>query len=322
MKIVVTGATGFVGKALVVDLLANSFEIKALVRQSSVALPLAVEQVVVGDLSELALGDSSGFLREAFIGVDVVVHTAARVHVMNDDASDPLNEFRKVNCDATLILARLAAESGVKRFVFLSSIKVGGETSEIGHPLNEKINHIPTDPYGLSKYEAEEQLKKLSKSCSMEIVIIRPALVYGPGVQANFETMMKWLSKGIPLPLGATTNKRSLVSLDNLVDFISVCMEHPKAANETFFISDDNDLSTTQMLRKLSHGLGKRCFLVPVPSKLLSLVLWSFGLKSFSQRLLGSLQVSTTKAKNLLDWAPKVTVDEALQETANFYKKE
>ncbi len=314
-KILLTGATGFVGSAILIKLLEFKYS-PVIVRRSYLNDKYSeCDEIIVDSIDSKA--DWKGHLS----GVDVVIHCAARVHIMNDEEEDPLSEFREVNLKGTINLAKSAIKSGVKRFIFISSIKVGGESSEIGNPLNEKTNNVPTDPYGLSKYEAEEELKKLSKKHGMEIVIIRPALVYGPGVKANFETMMEWLSKGIPIPLGATTNKRSLIALDNLVDFIFLCMEHPKAANETFFISDDNDLSTTQLLRKLSNALGNHCFLIPIPSKLLSLVFLVCGLKSFSVRLLDSLQVSTAKAKNLLDWTPKITVDEALKKTADFYKK-
>jgi nucleoside-diphosphate-sugar epimerase len=222
MNLVLTGATGFLGKSLTDYLLAEHYVIKAFVRQPSSELPLSVKQVVVGELAELALDNSSGFLREVFNGVDVVVHAAARVHVMSDDASNPLTEFRRVNRDATLVLARLAAESGVKRFIFLSSIKVNGEMTRLGHLFTPDDVHVPDDPYGLSKYEAEQGLLALAQETGMEAVIIRPPLVYGPGVKANFASMMKWMGKPVLLPFGAIHNQRSLVALDSLVSFISL----------------------------------------------------------------------------------------------------
>ncbi len=311
MKLILTGATGFVGKQILEKI--TSFDVTVIGRRK----PESLKDCTFFQANI----DTNSNYGPALVDGDVVIHCAARVHIMDDKSDNPLEAFREVNRRGTINLATQAVDAGVKRFVFISSIKVGGENSEIGAPLTEEMKYVPADPYGLSKYEAEEELKILAKKSGMEVVIIRPTLVYGPGVKANFEVMMKWLSKGIPLPLGATNNKRSLVALDNLVYFILLCIKHPKAANETFFISDDNDLSTTQLLRKLSYSLGKRCFLVPIPSKLLSFVLSIFGLRSLSDRLLGSLQVSTEKAKNLLGWVPKVTVEEAFQETTNFYKQ-
>ena len=325
MKILVTGATGFLGKASVTDLLSEPYVIKAFVRQSSSELPLSVKQVVVGDLSELALGDSSGFLREAFNGVDVVVHAAARVHVMSDDASNPLTEFRKVNRDATLVLARLAAESGVKRFVFLSSIKVNGEMTRPGHLFTPDDVHVPDDPYGLSKYEAEQGLLALAQETGMEVVIIRPPLVYGPGVKANFASMLKWMGKPVLLPFGAIHNQRSLVALDNLVSFISLCADReksPQAANQVFLISDGEDVSTTQLLRKVGQALnlqspsGIKAWLVPVPVSIMTFFAKLLGKGDMANRLFGSLQVDSSKARDLLGWKPVITMNEQLAKMA------
>jgi len=326
----VTGAIGFVGKALIADLLSKTYEIKALVRQYSVELPLAVEQVVVGDLADLTLDCSSRFLRETFNGVDVVVHTAARVHMMNDDVSDPLTEFRKVNRDATLILARLAAESGVKRFIFLSSIKVNGEMTRPGHSFKPGDVYVPDDPYGLSKYEAEQGLLTLAKETGMEVVIIRPPLVYGPGVKANFASMMKWMGKPAPLPFGAIHNQRSLVALDNLVSFISLCADReksPQAANQVFLISDGEDVSTTQLLRKVGQTLnqqpplGIKAWLVPVPVSIMTFFAKLLGKGAVANRLFGSLQVDSSKARDLLGWKPVITMDEQMKKIADAYLK-
>lgn len=325
MKTLVTGATGFVGKALVADLLLKACEVKALVRQFSVALPLAVKQVAAGDLADLTLSDSSGFLREVFNRVDVVVHTAARVHVMNDDASGPLVEFRKVNRDATLVLARLAAESGIKRFVFLSSIKVNGEVTSHGHPFTPDDVYMPDDPYGLSKYEAEQGLLALAKETGMEVVIIRPPLVYGPGVKANFSSMIKWMGNPVILPFGAIHNQRSLVALDNLVSFISLCVDReksPQAANQVFLISDGEDVSTTQLLRKvrqtfnLQSPSGIRAWLVPVPVPIMIFFAKLLGKGDIANRLFGSLQVDSSKTRDLLGWEPVITMDEQLAKMA------
>jgi len=318
-EILVTGATGFVGKALIESLLSHSCEVKSLIRQPSSGLPLAVEQVIVGDLAKLALDDSSGFLREAFNDIDVVVHAAARVHVMSDDVSDPLTEFRKVNRDATLVLARLAAKSGVKRFVFLSSIKVNGEMTSANHSFTPEDIHVPDDPYSLSKYEAEQGLFALAQETGMEVVIIRPPLVYGPGVKANFASMMNWMSKNIPLPFGAIRNKRSLVALDNLVDFIALCSDReksPKAANQVFLISDNEDVSTTQLLRKVAKAQNNQAWLIPVPVGLMAFAAKLIGKGDVANRLFSSLQVDSSKARDLLGWSPVIKIDEQLEKIA------
>jgi nucleoside-diphosphate-sugar epimerase len=309
-----TGATGFVGRALVPELLAKGCQLRALVRKPSV-LPVEVEQVVV-DLSEI-----EGAIKDAFGGVDVVVHAAARVHMMQDRSANPLAEFRKLNRDATLALACLAADAGVKRFIFLSSIKVNGEeTFPRGWPSVFKPDDafIPTDPYGLSKYEAEQGLLALAKETGMEVMVIRSPLVYGPGVKANFASMINWLRRGVPLPLGVINNKRSFVALDNLVSFIALCADRsqsPKAANQVFLISDGEDVSTTQLLRKVADALGKKPYLLPVPVGLMSFAARLIGKGDVANRLFGSLQVDSSKTRDLLGWQPVITMDEQLNKT-------
>ena len=323
MPLMVTGATGFVGKALISDLLSKTVEVKALLRQPSVALPLTVKQVVVGDLVDLTLDDPSIALRNAFNGVEVVVHAAARAHVMNDDAFDPLAEFRKVNRDATVVLARLAAESCVKRFVFLSSIGVNGNNSK--KPFSEKDSPEPHDLYAISKYEAEQGLLDLAKKTGMEVVIIRPPLVYGPNAPGNFGSMVKWMGRHIPLPFGAIHNQRSLVALDNLVNFISLCADRaksPQAANQVFLISDGEDVSTTQLLRKVGQALHPqspssiKAWLVPVPVSIMTFFAKFLGKGDVANRLFGSLQVDSSKARDLLGWEPVITMDEQLAKMA------
>lgn len=321
--ILVTGATGFVGRALVPELLANGSQVKTLGRKVSTCLPVEVEQVVV-DLGEIG---SDGAIKDVFGDVDVVVHAAARVHVMQDQSVNSLAEFRKLNRDATLVLAGLAADAGVKRFVFLSSIKVNGEeTFSRKRPCvfkpDDEFN--PTDPYGLSKYEAEQGLLALGKNTGMEVVIIRPPLVYGPGVKANFASMINWLRGGVPLPLGAIHNKRSFVALDNLVSFIALCSDRaqsPKAGNQVFLISDGEDVSTTQLLRKVANALGKKIWLLPVPTVLMSFVAKLVGKDDVANRLFGSLQVDSSKARDLLGWQPVITMDEQLNKTVAAYLK-
>jgi nucleoside-diphosphate-sugar epimerase len=244
-----------------------------------------------------------------------VIHTAARVHIMDDSAADPLTEFRKVNTAGTLNLAQQAADAGVKRFIFISSIKVNGEMTLVDQPFKPNDNYISTDPYGLSKYEAEQGLLAIAEETSMEIVIIRPPLVYGPNVKANFASMIKWINKGVPLPFGAIHNQRSLVALDNLVDFIALCADRaksPKAANQVFLISDGEDVSTTTLLQKVARAFGKKPRLIPVPVWLMTFSAKLIGKGDMANRLFGSLQVDSSKARDLLGWQPVVTMDEQL----------
>jgi nucleoside-diphosphate-sugar epimerase len=301
--ILVTGGSGFVGSALIKRLLSEHRDILA-VGRSDVNLP--VETVKVSSFSELgALGQRLG-------SIDVVVHCAARAHIMNDDTVDPLAEYRKVNVDGTLNVARHALEAGVKRFLFVSSIKVNGEHTPPGRPFTEEAAPAPEDPYGISKYEAERELQALCAETGMELVIIRPPLVYGPGVKGNFASMIRLMEKGLPLPLGAVRNKRSLVALDNLVDLIVTCVDSPAAANQVFLAADGQDISTTELLRNVANAMGKPARLLPVPSGLLMLGASLFGKKAVAKRLLGSLQVDISKARELLGWQPPVSVEEGL----------
>ena len=270
------------------------------------------------------MGDIDGLSNwtDALSGVKVVVHLAARVHIMRDEAADPLAEFRRVNVEGTLNLARQAAEAGVRRFVYLSSIKVNGEQTLLGKPFTEQDLPTPLDPYGMSKYEAEEGLRKLAQKTGMEVVVIRPVLVYGPGVKANFLNMMRWLHKGVPLPLGAIHNRRSLVALDNLVDLIVTCIDHPAAANQIFLVSDGEDLSTTELLRRMGLALGRPARLIPVPVSLLTAWAALLGRRDMAQRLCGSLQVDISKTQTLLGWKPPISVDEGLRRTAQGFLHE
>lgn len=269
--------------------------------------------VAVGDI------DPHTDWRGALAGVDCVVHLAARVHVMHERAADPLAEFRKVNVDGSLALARQAVAAGVRRFIFVSSIKVNGEGTAPGRPFAADDALAPADAYGISKLEAERSLLALAAEAGMQMVIIRPVLVYGPGVKANFRSMMSWLSKGVPLPLGAIHNRRSLVALDNLVDLILTCMNHLAAAGQVFLVSDGEDLSTTELLRRMGAALGRPARLLPVPAAWLDGAARLLGKGAVAQRLCGSLQVDIEKTRRLLDWTPPVTVDAALRETARHF---
>lgn len=315
--ILVTGATGFVGNALVRRLAADPActGVVAAVRRNSESGLEGARQVQVGDL--LPTTDWGLSLQ----GVDAVVHCAARVHVMQDDATDPLLAYREVNVKGTLNLASQAAQAGVRRFVFVSSIKVNGELTEVGKPFTADDIPAPEDHYGVSKHEAEELLRQNAAETGMEVVIIRPPLVYGPGVKANFESMMRWLVRGVPLPLAAVTqNCRSLVALDNLVDLIVTCLNHPAAANQTFLVSDGEDLSTAQLLKRMSAAMGKPARLFYVPPGLLKLGATLLNKLGIYQRLCGSLLLDITKTRQMLDWTPPVSVDEGLRRAAEGFR--
>ena len=315
--ILVTGGSGFVGKALLERLAGNPvWATRALVRKPPVQRVQAVDYRLFTELS--AIDATSKHLEQ----VDTVIHLASRVHVMHETAEDPLAEFRRVNVEGTLALARTAIAAGVRRFVFVSSVKVNGETTDGRLPFLADEAPAPLDPYGISKREAEDGLRLLATQSALEVVIVRPVLVYGPGVKANFHNMMKWLSKGVPLPFGAIHNKRSLVALDNLVDLLVTCIDHPAAANQTFLASDGEDLSTTQLLQRLGRALGKPARLLPVPDALIKGAAKLAGKGGLSQRLCGSLQVDIAKNRELLGWVPPLDVDQALRATANNFLKE
>ncbi|MNJ18000.1 GDP-6-deoxy-D-mannose reductase [compost metagenome] len=314
-SVFLTGASGFVGRAVLKRLLADGVSVVAALRGSHELADATVPVVRFDSL------DGQHDWSEALAGSDVVIHCAARVHVMNDTESDPLAAFRKVNVEGTLALARQAQAAGVKRFIFISSIKVNGEGTPLGKPYTADDVPAPADPYGVSKMEAEKGLQELAKTGSMEVVIIRPVLVYGPGVKANFLAMMRWLDKGVPLPFGLIDNRRSLVALDNLVDLVVTCMNHPAAAGQTFLVSDGEDLSTTQLLRRMARALGKPARLLPIPAWVLKVGAAMLGKRSLSQRLCGSLQVDIIKTRALLGWTPPVTVDEALSSVARQYQE-
>jgi nucleoside-diphosphate-sugar epimerase len=319
MNILITGASGFIGQALCRELLHNNKTSIIFVTSRSPRLennfPYPIEPVAITSLSDL------NQRQDILARVDCIIHLAARVHQMKDTAADPLAAFRAINTEATLNLARQAAQHGVKRFIYLSSIKVNGEKTTPGCPFTADDTPAPQDPYGISKAEAEIQIRELSAETGLEVVIIRPPLVYGPGVKANFLSMMRWLDKGFPLPLGAIHNRRSLVALPNLVDLIINCLTHPAAANQTFLVSDNEDLSTTDLLRRMSNALGKPAWLLPIPVQWLECTASLLGKKAVAQRLCSSLQLDIHKTQTLLNWTPPISVDEALQYTARHFRQ-
>lgn len=241
---------------------------------------------------------------------------------MNDRSPEPMNEYRRKNVDATLNLARQAVAAGVRRFVFLSSIKVNGESTPLDRPFTADDPPKPNDAYAVSKREAEDGLRQIAKETGLEAVIVRPVLVYGPGVRANFLSMMRWLDRGIPLPLGGIRNARSIVALDNLVGLVQTCLDHPAAIGQTFLVSDGEDLSTPDLLRRTAAAMGRSARLVSVPESVLRLAAKVVGKPDFGERLCGSLRVDIEKTRRLLGWKPRVTVDQALRQTTRYYLDE
>ena len=304
--VLVTGSTGFVGSRLVSTLATEGrYNITAATRQSgSVSSLEKVVQVQIG-----TIGPSTNWVK-GLGGQDIVIHVAAVAH-MPSSCDDVLARYQSVNVEGTRNLALQAAKAGVKRFIFLSSIGVNGNASSLPFNLIDDVN--PQEPYAESKWHAEEGLKAICSVEGMEFVILRPPLVYGPNAPGNFGTLTRWVDRSLPLPLGAVHNKRSLVALDNLVDLIITCIDHPGAANQTFLVSDGEDLSTTQLLQGVAEAMGKPSRLIPIPASLLQLGATLLGKKSVAQRLLGSLQVDISHTRKCLNWTPPLTVKQGLQ---------
>ena len=308
--VLVTGASGFLGQTLSRRLRVDGYLVTALSRHAPTVLAEPWVQVQRYE-------DNATLLA----GQDCVVHLAARVHVMNDAVLDPLAEFRAANVDLTLLLAQQAAQAGVRRFIFISSVKVNGEETAADRPFTAEDTPRPKDPYGVSKMEAEQALRSLAVQTGMEVIIIRPPLVYGPGVRANFEALIRVVAKGIPLPLGAIQNKRSLVALDNLVDLIACCVDHPKAGGQTFMVSDGEDLSTPGLIRRMAQAMDRPARLIDMPVWFLLLLGKLTGKSGAVQRLCGNLQVDISKTKAVLDWKPPIGVDEGLRRAAVQWRK-
>ncbi len=311
MKILITGANGFVGLPLSKYLISAGYQVVSAVRSNDAVTMLNphFQSKIIGDIDEIT--DWEDFLG----GVECVIHLANRAHVMDEQSSNPLALYRKVNTEGTLNLARQAAVADVKRFIFISSIKVNGESTLPGQAFTPNDQHIPLDPYGLSKYEAELSLKLISEQTGLEVVVIRPPLIYGPGVKANFLKMMQWVEKGIPLPLGAIQNKRSMLGIDNLINFIELCLTHPDAAGQTFLVSDDHDVSTTELLNEIATAMHRPSRLLLIPQHLIEKLLILLGQGHISERLCGSLQLDISWAKTQLSWKPPHTFKEQLNKT-------
>lgn len=314
MVTMVTGANGVIGTALCNRLLSDGLDVRAAIRTPSQVLD-GFNVVTIGSI------DSDTDWSTALDGVRHIIHLAARVHIMSAQVSESPLQYHSVNTAGTLNLARQAAASGVRQFLFLSTAKVNGESSS--SPFCECDVPAPFDSYAVSKWEAENGLMQIAKETDMKVVIIRPPLVYGPGVRANFLSMMHWLRSGVPLPLGMVNqNRRSLVFLDNLVDLISTCIDHPAAASQVFFAGDGEDLSTSNLLQRLGAAMGVPVRLLPAPIWMLKIGAAILGKQSMVERLCGNLQVNTFKARALLGWQPPLTVDEGLRRTAEWYRRE
>jgi nucleoside-diphosphate-sugar epimerase len=317
MRIFITGGSGFIGGSLL-ELLVNSKNYISTISRFDYERLNSLDLVVRGDIGQLNKNNKlSTVVKGMLENTDVIIHLAGRAHIASDDSTNPLDEYRKINRDATLSLARIAANSGVKRFVFLSSIGVNGNQNN--KPFTERDKPNPEEDYAISKYEAEQGLLNLSKEFDMEVVIIRPPLVYGPNAPGNFNTLLRWVLKGVPLPFGLIKNRRSFIALDNLTDFIIHCLNYkdtPLACGQVFLVSDGEDVSTSQFLRKVSKAVRSKTILLPIPTSILQLILRVIGKSNIAERLFDSLQVDNSKAKELLNWQPIITMDKQLKKIA------
>ncbi|OIN94872.1 MAG: hypothetical protein AUJ48_04315 [Deltaproteobacteria bacterium CG1_02_45_11] len=314
-RVLITGADGFIGKALCAEMVSRGWKVRASVRSRNKIRSISQEIEIIETGS---IGPDTEWAH-ALDNVESVVHLAGRVHVMEDSSSDPLSEYRIVNTAATEKLARSAASSGVRRFIFMSTVKVNGEGR--GVPYCEDDIPGPSDPYGISKWEAEKIIKAIANETGMEAVIIRAPMVYGPEVKANFLRLLKAVDRGIPMPLYGIKNKRSMIYLGNLVDAIVTCINHPKAAGQTYLVSDGEDVSTPELIRRVAIALGKPSRLFPLPAPILRFTGKIFGKTDAVERILGSLTINSAKIRNELNWQPPFTMQQGLKETAQWYLK-
>lgn len=314
MRVLVTGASGFVGRALLDHLLPSAaVQLRAAVRRCAPELHANIEQTLVEEL-----GPNTNW-GSALLDVNAVVHAAARVHVIGERAKDPLVAFRRTNVDGTLALAKQAAQAGVRRFIFISSIKVNGEGTPRDRSYTSESFPQPVDPYGASKLEAEFALRNLENKSGMEVVIIRPPLVYGPGVKANFLTLMGMVNRGVPLPFGLVNNRRSLVYVGNLVSAIECCLTHGRAAGRTYMVADSETVSTGDLLRIVANALGRPARLFPVPATILRLAGAMLGRGDTLNKLLGSLTIDSVPIRDELGWRPPYSLQEGVELTARWY---
>lgn len=312
--VLVTGANGFIGKFLCTALLRQGFRVRAAVR-SPIQIQNNAEIVTIDTI------DGNTDWTNALHGVDVVIHLAARVHIMKDTASNPLAEFLKVNRDGTGNLARQTARSGCKRFVYVSSIKVNGEETHGQQCYTEQDIPLPQDPYGISKWQAEQILQQIAKETGLETIIIRPPLVYGPGVKGNFYSLMKIINKEVPMPLSGARGIRNMVYVGNLVSALIVCATHPAATGQTYFVRDKADISTVLLIEKIAAALGRRNRTFYVPPILLRTAAAMLGRSQQINRLFGSLRLSDTKIHQQLGWVPPYSLEQGLHATASWYQR-
>lgn len=313
MRFLIVGANGFVGKVLCKELAKRGRIFRAAVRS---------EKFLFQDVEVTKIGWIDGLTNwsVALRDIDVVIHLAGRAHVMNENSDDPISEYRKVNLHGTVNLAEQAVLAGVKRLVYASSIKVNGESTPLDNKFTETDPINPQDPYGISKSEAELALHQIASRSNLEVVIVRPSLIYGAGVKGNFMQMLKVLAKKIPLPLASVHNRRSLVYVENLVDALITCATHPAAAGETYLVSDGEDISTPDLLQRLGGAMGRPARLFPCPLLLLKLAGRLTGKSNQIERLLGSLQVDSGKIRRELNWIPPYSLQQGLQATAEWYR--
>ncbi len=315
MKALVTGANGFVGRPLCEELLRRGYQVRAAMRSQD-PLSATGEMVAVGAIDGET--DWSSALNE----VDAVIHLAARVHVMKDQTDDPLAEFLKVNLYGTSNLAQQAASAGVKRFVHVSSVKVNGEQTTVNRPFTESDEPDPRDPYAVSKWRAEQDLQRIAKETGMKVVIVRPSLVYGPGVKGNFISLLAAIDRGIPLPLAGAKNLRSLVYVGNLVDALIACATHPAAAGQTYLVSDGDDVSTAMLVDMIARSLGRSSRAFRFPPGLLRVAATLLGRAEQMDRLFGTLRVNDEKLRRELAWSAPYTLEQGLRATADWYRSQ
>lgn len=310
-RILITGGNGFIGQALISSLLKkNHHHVISLVRTGRTNKQVQVEEIVAPTIFETELPEN----------IDVIIHLAGRAHILNDQSSNPLDDFRKINVDGTLKLAKQAIDKKVKRFIFMSSIGVNGAVT-FDQPFSEQSIPKPHADYAVSKYEAEEALKALFTSSETELIIIRPPLVYAAHAPGNFARLLKLVSTNLPLPFAQTNNKRTFVALENLVDFIQLCITHPKAANQTFLVADQESLSTRELVEYLKQGIGKNSYFIYIPQSLMKLGASCLGKSKLYEQLFDSLEVDTTKAQKLLDWTAPLTAKQAMIQVGKDYIK-